>query len=420
MNPHSKVILDKLLAAYEKSLHAHAFQKDSKRRVMFSMKNYRPYDVQDLDSVTEINGAMEELEKKQYLHIEYDQEHPNHMVRIILDLEHIKELYQEYYGKDEKSKDALKLESLLLDYRNEITTKWITTFLQEELTFLNRTGWTHSYLGKDVVHIQRLLQVLRYIDQGTCGYLREMSNHLFHDSKYFEKELKSAFLSLLHRYAPEYQKAKEEEYELRDSELFRSLGFRLYPETFSWKGAVKITLEQGDQISTAPYLEGYLLNGDMIQHIKAIELGHCSRMLLIENKANYYSYLSQMQKDEVVIFAGGHFSPIRKRLYEHFAKNTQVPVSLWSDIDLGGFYMFARLKQEVFSNLQPMRMDKETFLTNIKYAKEASPTYLEKLKKARNREDFRVFDEVIDCILEAQKTLEQESLILQVQPERPL
>lgn len=60
-----------------------------------------------------------------------------------------------------------------------------------------------------------------------------MSTRLFQNSKYFEQELKSSFLSVLHRYEPGLVQAREEELELADSEVFAYLGFRMYPETFA-------------------------------------------------------------------------------------------------------------------------------------------------------------------------------------------
>ena len=67
--------------------------------------------------------------------------------------------------------------------------------------------------------------VLAYIDEGRNNFMRAMSNDLFHDTKYFENELKSSFLSLIHRYEPTYLMAKADDYEMRESEIFRSLGF---------------------------------------------------------------------------------------------------------------------------------------------------------------------------------------------------
>lgn len=411
MNKHAKKILDQLIHSYEKSLHSNPFQDSSSRRVMYPMKKYPAYDVADLDIVNEINEAMMELAEKQYITIEFDKEHTNHMKRIILNLDHVDEVYENYYGRMERSKEAFQLEQLFHDVYQKIHTEWILSFLKEETCYLKTKGWVHSYVGKDMLHIKGLLQVLKHLNQGHPGFIRKMSNALFQNSKYFETQLKSSFLSVVRKYEPICQRAKEDEYDMRESEIFRSLGFQLYPEEFAWKGRVRFTLNNGTVNDTSSIVHGYMINGDTIQDIKCMDLSLISRIVLIENKANYYHYLKHAKDDELVVFAAGHFSPVRKQLYQLLAPKEEV--YLWSDIDLGGFLMYARLKKEVFPQLKPMHMDKTIFETYQIYAKSVSEEYLAKIKKARQREDLSIFYEVMDHILACGKTLEQEAMIIE-------
>lgn len=416
MNSHSKRILDQLIQKYEKSNKSNAFKVDSNKRIMYSMKNDKQYDVRDLDQVNECNEAMEELAKKHYVIIEYDKEHTNHMKRIILNTALIDEIYEEYYHKKEKSQEALQLEAMFQEAKASIATEWISLFLKEELAYLREKGWVHAYLKKDIKKIQDLLAVLAYIDQGSLGYIRAMSIALFQDSKYFEEEsngskLKNMLLSVVHGYEPTYLQAKADEYKMTDSEVFRSLGFHLFPEVFSWYGAMNIILNNGDVLHTASYMEEFMLSGDMVSHIDHIEARHTTRLILIENKANYYHNLTQKDEGDIVMFAGGHFSPVKKKLYQKIAEGITCPVYLSSDIDLGGFYMFSRLKNEVFPQLQPLHMDVKTMETYIAYGKTASDDYLLKVKKAKEREDLSEFYEVMDLILKLGKTLEQEAMI---------
>lgn len=411
MNKHAKKILDQLIHSYEKSLHSNPFQDSSSRRVMYPMKKYPAYDVADLDIVNEINEAMMELAEKQYITIEFDKEHANHMKRIILNLDHVDEVYENYYGRMERSKEAFQLEQLFHDVYQKIHTEWILSFLKEETCYLKTKGWVHSYVGKDILHIKGLLQVLKHLNQGHPGFIRKMSNALFQNSKYFETQLKSSFLSVVRKYEPICQRAKEDEYDMRESEIFRSLGFQLYPEEFAWKGRVRFTLNNGTVNDTSSIVHGYMINGDTIQDIKCMDLSLISRIVLIENKANYYHYLKHAKDDELVVFAAGHFSPVRKQLYQLLAETEEI--YLWSDIDLGGFLMYARLKKEVFPQLKPMHMNKTIFETYQAYAKSVSEEYLAKIKKARQREDLSIFYEVMDHILACGKTLEQEAMIIE-------
>ncbi|RGB65509.1 MULTISPECIES: Wadjet anti-phage system protein JetD domain-containing protein [unclassified Amedibacterium] len=411
MSKHQKQLLDKLIQKYENSAHANPNKDNSKRRIMFHLKSYHAYDVQDFDSVEEINADMEELQNKGYIQIVYDQEHTNHMKTIILNLEHVNDIYQEYYGKQSKNDEAQQLSQLLHDYQEKIKTPWIQSFIQDEQAYLVKNGTLHKYVGKDMEHIKQLFMVLDYIDEGRNNFMRAMSNALFHDTKYFENELKSSFLSLIHRYEPNYLMAKADDYEMRESEIFRSLGFQLYPEEFAWCAPIQLYLKDGTCIDTTPFQKGFILNGDMLSDIEHMEI-QAKRLVLIENKANYYSRIKEKRPDEAIVFAGGHFSPVRKQLYECMREGFHGEIYLSSDIDLGGFLMFARLKEEVFPNLKPYHMSLDIYEKYLKYARSVDEAYLDKIEKARDREDLTIFHDVMDAILKHRKALEQEAMII--------
>lgn len=411
MSRHQKQLLDKLIQKYENSAHANPNKDNSKRRIMYHLKSYRAYDVQDFDIVEEINADMEELQSKGYIQIEYDQEHVNHMKTIILNLDRVSDIYQEYYGKQSKNDEAQQLSQLLQDYQKKIKTTWIQAFIQDEQTYLVSNGCLHKYVGKDIDHIKQLFMVLAYIDEGRNNFMRAMSNDLFHDTKYFENELKSSFLSLIHRYEPTYLMAKADDYEMRESEIFRSLGFQLYPEEFAWCAPIQLYLKDGTCMDTTPFQKGFILSGDMLSDIQHMEI-QAKRIMLIENKANYYHYIKHKQSDEAIVFAGGHYSPVRKQLYECMREEFQGEIYLSSDIDLGGFLMFARLKNEVFPNLKPYHMSLDIYEKYLKYARNVDEAYLDKIKKARSREDLAIFHDVMDAIVKHKKALEQEAMII--------
>lgn len=411
MSKHQKQLLDKLIQKYENSAHANPNKDNSKRRIMYHLKSYRAYDVQDFDIVEEINADMEELQSKGYIQIEYDREHVNHMKTIILNLDRVSDIYQEYYGKQSKNDEAQQLSQLLQDYQKKIKTSWIQTFIQDEQTYLVSNGCLHKYVGKDIDHIKQLFMVLAYIDEGRNNFIRAMSNDLFHDTKYFENELKSNFLSVIHRYEPTYLMAKADDYEMRESEIFRSLGFQLYPEEFAWCAPIQLYLKDDTCMDTTPFQKGFILSGDMLSDIKHMEI-QAKRIMLIENKANYYHYIKHKQSDEAIVFAGGHYSPVRKQLYECMREGFQGEIYLSSDIDLGGFLMFARLKNEVFPNLKPYHMSLDIYEKYLKYARNVDEAYLNKIKKARSREDLAIFHDVMDAIVKHKKALEQEAMII--------
>lgn len=410
MGKHSKAILDQLIRSYEKSVHSNPFTESHNRRITYLMKKYKEYDVADLDAVREINGQIEQLVKKGYVIVDYDKEHINHMVRIILNLACVNAIYEEYYKRGERSQEAIQLEQILSEANEQIQTLWMKQFLKDEMVHLKETGWGYHRTGKDLAHIKGLIQTLCYIDHGNCSYVRTMSVQLFSDSKYFENEIRSNLISIVKKYEPVCLSNKDDD--LTDSEVLRIVGLELYPEELEWTGDISILFTNGEKISTAVFTAGFILCADSLEKIESFYCNNIQRIILVENKASYYDMAKCKQPEDLIIFAGGHFSPVRRAFYKMIDQCYQGNIYLYSDIDLGGFLMYARLKREVFHNLQPYAMDKATYLHYLPYAKEADDAYLQKVWNAREKDEFACFKEVIECILENRKTLEQEAMMI--------
>ena len=83
----------------------------------------------------------------------------------------------------------------------------------------------------------------------------------------------------------------------------------------------------------------------------------------------------------------------------------------FSDIDIGGFKIFKRLRENIAPNAIPYMMDNKTLLLNLDKAQKADNSYLEELKKLLVDDSFCMFHEAIKTMLEHKVRLEQESLI---------
>ena len=143
-----------------------------------------------------------------------------------------------------------------------------------------------------------------------------------------------------------------------------------------------------------------------------LKIKNAKKIIFIENKANYINYIQNTKKsDEFVVYHGGMYSPIKgeffKKLYE-VAKN--IEFYHWSDIDIGGFKIFLRLKN-IIPELKQLNMDKEHFYSKQDYWKKMSLDYRNKLIKLRELEDFNVFFDVIDEMLKCDCKLEQEAFL---------
>ena len=240
---------------------------------------------------------------------------------------------------------------------------------------------------------------------------RILSIRLFGDSKYFERELRSKALSILRYLAKQDGREFEE-----DEQLLEERGVVKWPEILEFRGALKADLDDGRTLDYSDHIYGAYINGTAVKHVRKVHLNGISRILSIENKANYTWYVATHQtQDELVLYHGGFFSPAKGllfRLIAEAAKSQQIMVHHWSDIDLGGFRIFLRLKRELFLEAEPVYMNVETLR---KYRDRCMPikeeSYRDKLVHCLADPEYGMFMEVISYMLAENIRLEQEAEI---------
>lgn len=146
--------------------------------------------------------------------------------------------------------------------------------------------------------------------------------------------------------------------------------------------------------------------------MQKLKIKNANKIIFIENKANYIDYIQNKKKnDEFVIYHGGMYSPIKgeffRKIYD-VAKDKEF--YHWSDIDIGGFKIFVRLKN-IIPELKQYKMGREDFNSKQDYWKEMSIDYRDKLIKMRALEEYEVFYDVIDEMIKSNCKLEQEAFI---------
>lgn len=136
-------------------------------------------------------------------------------------------------------------------------------------------------------------------------------------------------------------------------------------------------------------------------------------MLTVENKAACHDLAASAPDDTLPVFLGGFHSPAKARFLRLISEALPgIPAFHWGDIDLGGFRISARLKTEVFPNLQPFRMDRETLLSATSLSRPlGSKAYAESLAAFAGTEEGEVFRDVISLMLEKGVKFERESLL---------
>ena len=157
-----------------------------------------------------------------------------------------------------------------------------------------------------------------------------------------------------------------------------------------------------------PY--GLALPGVAVDTIQAADLRSIRRMTMIENKSTYDAYLlSEREEQELAVCLGGFLSPQQERLFRKLKEGLPAgaEVCFWADVDLCGFRMFSRL-QQIFPRLRPMRMSAAEVETYHAQGMARTEKYLARLKAAMEREEFPMFQEAAETILQYGVTIAQE------------
>lgn len=287
-------------------------------------------------------------------------------------------------------------------------------FLEDYRDELKEKGHIRRFFTDDMECNEAILKCLVYMDGNQDEQMeRLMSSALYKDSKYFEKNVRAKVLSILR-----FLKRKGNEEVPEDEELLREQGIVRWPEVFEFTGPLTVELTDGSRIDFSAQRYGAYINSETAKRIKRIHPRCVHRVMFIENKANYVWYIAhERAEDELAVFHGGCYSPMKgrwfKKLYEG-CRDQKEPVKYrhWSDIDLGGFRIFHRLKKQIVPELAPWRMDRETLLA---FQDEAMPidseAYLESLKLLEADPEYECFKEVILQMTEDRIRLEQEKII---------
>ena len=240
---------------------------------------------------------------------------------------------------------------------------------------------------------------------------RILSSRLYGDSKLFERQVRSRLLSCLRSI-----EKKEDEEALMDDELLQKFGIVRWPEVMELCGPLIGVLDDGREIDFSSSIYGAYLNSETVYHLKAVHLPGVRRVLFIENKANYVWYLREKKKeDELVVFHGGFFSPAKGNLfYKLYQGGSEVETwEHWSDIDLGGFRIFHRLKTQLIPEVLPYHMDAETLQ---RMEAQCMPihekAYLDRLEKLLDDPEYGIFHDAIRYMLTKKIRLEQEQFLV--------
>lgn len=466
------LILNKLLDKYEKSK---SYLEDTNRRIILKLDNLKEYNIQNYEEKVLFHDVVKDLKNKglvDFCWVKFEQE--NIMEQIWLIKENVEKAYAEIKRTNPKQSYIEIFESMnKVDFKQN----WIKSFKIEMLQYMEKHEKENTLLPK--AKYKEIIRALQEIDELHCSdeeqnkseikeatekckaeqnktiaqniiLKRIFSIKCYNNSKFFEKEVQSYLIRIIKKY---YKNENLDLTELNDDELLAEIGIVRYPEIIEFCGNMKCVIN-GKELEFSDVCKGSYINSYSVLNMKEVKLTGVKRVVFIENKTNYISYIENKKKDEFVIYHGGVYSPIKgeffRKIYEAVSNNkvkcdndklsqnknnvtknnndaiynddaTQnnydhnqkcnVEFWHWSDIDIGGFNIFTRLRDNIIPQLKPLKMDVATLVDNKNSWQGFDLDYNDRLLKLRQMKRYESFFDVIDFMLENNVRLEQESLI---------
>ena len=409
------IILSHLLNKYERS--KHLFQSnEAGRGVMLKVgpgkKDFPEYDYENASVRDSWNTAAIHLEQECLIQNEWVKNRPV-LSCIRLNLNRVMDCYQ-LIGRTHPKELAMQVASIVNERLENASTCWIVAWRNQVCSDAQSEYSVPAYCKDGLSPLEDLLKAMACYDamQGESTTMRAFSSKCYHDTKYFERNVRDLFLRIAQKYDVGLSQLSAQE-SLGTREQLAYLGIYARPELYELAGDIAVHTEHGSITFQAATPYGLALPSTAVNHITSIDLTQIQRIVFIENKTNYDEYLlSELTQGILAVYHGGFLSPQKKKLFQKLGEAIQpnCDVFFWADIDLGGFQMFAQL-QQLIPSLKPLRMfgsdvDKYHATGLIR-----SASYLDDLKAALAHQEYPLFTEAIQEILKYGVTIEQEAFL---------
>lgn len=407
---YKQIILNKLLDKYEKSK---SYLKSTNRRIIVKAEDIKEYNPENYEQKILFHEILKDLKSKKIVDFNYlKYEEGNILDSIWLEKENVENAYLEIQRENPKETNIIILKQLEdIKFKQQ----WLQNFYEEMKKYMikNKKSNTLLPLSKSKFILTALQEIDKMQNESEVSNMlkRIFSIKCYNDSKYFEREIEKYIISI----AKKYYIGEKYDIMLNNDDILKELGIVRYPEIIEFCGNMRCKVN-GKIIEFSDITSGSYINSNTILDIKEIELIDVEKIIWIENKANYIDYISKKKANEFVIYHGGFYSPIKgeffKKIYKASKKiSKNITYLHWSDIDIGGFEIFIRLKNNIVKDVEPYKMDKKTLLENEKCWNYFDENYKKKLCNLRKNDGYSIFFNVIDIMIEHNCKLEQEALI---------
>lgn len=405
-----KIILSRLLDKYEKSKHL-LEPGVSTRRVMLRVdkKDLPEYKYEDAETRDSYNRAAQTLEEAGLITAEWVRG-GSIFSALILNLDHVEAAYQRV-GRVHPKTLAQNVSDMVSTSLENVSCPWILHWRDAICEDAQVSYRVPTFCKKGLFELENLLIALKRYDSlnGESITMRTFSSLCYHDTKYFERNVRDLFLRIAVKYHADLAEASNQS-DMGVREQLAFLGIYARPELYELAGDCQLETPSGWIDFSAASSFGIALPSTMVDSIVSFDLSEIRKIVFVENKTNYDEYLlSELSHETLAIFHGGFLSPQKRKLIAKLAQfiPADAEVFFWADIDLGGFRMFSHL-QSLLPQLLPLRMSASDVSRYQSTGLKRDQGYLNELQELLSHNQFPQFQETMQQIISCGVTIEQE------------
>lgn len=398
MKDYDKHILNSLVDRYEKSkLYSDANKQNQSVSYPFNKQHLPEYFDDESMVYEKINHSMQKLEAWHFISIKWKNKRAGHIIdKVILNLQQLEAIY--HYLKRHLKKELEQNNYQILEQykaRHQV----LTAFIQYIESRMRSNLSVKKYFDlEDTSYLNQLLAALEgiLINEEEC-YIRELSMSLFNDSKVIE-QMETRLGSIITEFSISTMPETSEEV-LAEFNIYKN------PSYIMLKGEGEIQL-RNSRFDLADLPHGIGINSKDLDALYFLKNEGVKKLITIENLTVFNRF---NEEGAVILYLGGYHNRARRQMIQSFYEvYPHITYYHWGDIDCGGMRIFNDLVQKTQVPFKPLNMDLTILKIYQSFCKPLTSRDGMTLKAMKAQEDYFIFNEVIDYMLQENIKLEQE------------
>jgi hypothetical protein len=349
------------------------------------------------------NEQLQRLERAGWVKLEWLPGETGHLLSGVTLLPAQAEAVFQWLEREPQASRRARLADLLLGDRFRFT-GWRRRAVEHVLGQLKAEKSAAPFSLSDEEFNRDLLTALAALDQvrEETPY-RVFSVRVFNDSKRFEA-LTRAVVALARRGQPDWGT-------LSGAEVLGELNLVTNPGHLYLHGAWNLTDALGQPLPVEGFQPSVGFPAAQVNSLRRVVVaeGAGRQVIAVENPTTFYE-LVRHQPEVVAICLWGNPSPACRHLLRQLPAS--VGLSVWADLDYGGFNILAQLREQVSASAVPFHMDIDTFEAHARWARPLSAGDVKNLSRLLRRASLADVQPVIRHLLERGLKLEQEAIVL--------